>query len=207
MKPQFITLEGIEGVGKSTHISTICKFLENAHISFIKTREPGGTILGEKLRNLLLNDSMCNNTELLLMFAARAEHLNQVILPALQQNQWVICDRFTDASYAYQGGGRGLDKQRIALLETWVQGDLRPDWTVLFDAPVDIALQRTKNRSQTDRFEREKYQFFNKVRTAYLERATENPNRYHIIDAAESLEIVSKNVRNFLKKLIENSKC
>jgi len=201
MKAQFITLEGIEGVGKSTHISMICKFLRNRGISVVSTREPGGTILGEKIRSLLLDgDSMCDDTELLLMFAARAEHLHQVIHPALAQNQWVICDRFTDASYAYQGGGRSMDKQRIATLETWVQGSLRPDLTLIFDAPVDIALQRAKQRSQADRFEREKFNFFNRVREIYLQRAAENPDRYHIVNAALPLNEVTENLRNFLKE-------
>jgi len=200
-KAQLITLEGIEGVGKSTHISMICKFLQDRGISVINTREPGGTILGEKIRSLLLDgDSMCDDTELLLMFAARAEHLHQIIRPALVQNQWVICDRFTDASYAYQGGGRGMDKRRIATLETWVQAELRPDLTLIFDTPVDIALQRAKQRSQADRFEREKLNFFNRVREIYLQRATENPNRYHIINAALPLNEVTDNLRNFLKE-------
>lgn len=202
MKPLFITLEGIEGVGKSTHISMMCDFLHTNHIPVIKTREPGGTAVGEKLRDFLLNDSMCSDTELLLMFAARAELVNSIILPALQQNHWVICDRFTDSSYAYQGGGRGIDKQRIALLETWVQGDLRPDTVILFDAPVEIALERTKNRNQSDKFEREKQDFFNKVRAVYLQRAAENPNQYHIIDATLPLNTVSENVKIFLNTLI-----
>ena len=200
MKAQLITLEGIEGVGKSTHISTICEFLQNRGISLVNTREPGGTVLGEKLRNLLLADNMCDDTELLLMFAARAEHLQQIIRPALTRDQWVVCDRFTDASYAYQGGGRGMDKQRIAALETWVQGDLRPDLTLIFDAPVDIALKRAKQRSQADRFEREKLNFFNRVRDIYLQRATENPNRYHIINAAMSLNEVTENLKDFLNE-------
>lgn len=203
MKPNFITLEGIEGVGKTTHIATICELLQGNHIPAIKTREPGGTDIGEKLRSLLLHDSINSDTELLLMFAARAEHLHKVILPALQRNQWVICDRFTDASYAYQGGGRGIDKQRIALLETWVQGDFRPDYTILFDAPVEIALERMKNRSQLDKFEREKYDFFNRVRESYLQRATENPARYYIIDAALPLNAVTDSVKTFLNGLIK----
>jgi dTMP kinase len=189
----FITIEGIEGVGKTTAIRFIEGLLLDAQIAHIITREPGGTPIAEKIRQLLLahhEETIANDTELLLMFASRAQHLAKVIKPALDNNKYVICDRFTDASYAYQGGGRGILLSRIEQLENWVQGDLRPDLVLLLDAPADIGLTRMKNRSAEDRIESEKIQFFARVRQLYLQRAHANPERYKIIDASQSIENV-----------------
>jgi dTMP kinase len=209
MSGKFITLEGGEGAGKSTALAFIAEEIRNHGIDLVLTREPGGTPLGEKLRELLLdykNDLMCDDTELLLMFAARAQHLAQLIEPALQSGQWVLCDRFTDATYAYQGGGRGLDVQRIAQLEQWVQGDRRPDLTLLLDVPVEIGMQRISTREETqgqkDRFERERSEFFDKVRQGYLDRATKFPQQFQIIDASQSLELVQQQLREAIDAYI-----
>ena len=178
MRGKFITLEGIEGAGKSSQRVFIQEFLQRAGKTVLLTREPGGTALGEKIRALLLdhrNKEMASDTELLLMFAARAQHLAQVICPALARGDWVLCDRFTDATYAYQGGGRGISSARIAAMETWVQGELRPDLTLLLDVTEDIGLQRAGQRSTPDRFERERVEFFARVRGAYLEMAKTTP--------------------------------
>jgi len=197
---QFITLEGIEGVGKTTHVDTIRQFLISQNIEVITTREPGGTELGEQLRHLLLQQNMHSDTELLLMFAARAEHLHTVIQPALAKGIWVISDRFTDATYAYQGGGRGIDSKRIAQLENWVQADFRPDITLVFDTPVEIGMQRARQRqSKTDRFEQEKHDFFVKVRDAYLELARQDTQRYYIIDATLSIDAVAQQIVTVLE--------
>jgi len=198
-------MEGIEGVGKSTNMAFVQQYLEAKNIPLVLSREPGGTALGEKIRELLLdhrNQSMADDTELLLMFAARAQHLNELILPALEQGKWVLCDRFTDATYAYQGGGRGISAARIAQLEEWVQGELRPDVTLLLDAPTDIGLARAAGREQAaDRFEREKQAFFEKVRNCYLEMARAQPQRYRIIDASQSLDQVTMQLRNVMDAL------
>jgi len=203
----FITVEGIEGVGKSTNMAYIQESLFAAGIEVVLTREPGGTELGEKIRGLLLdhnNQSMTDDTELLLMFAARAQHLAEVIKPALAQGKWVLCDRFTDATYAYQGGGRGIAMERIAQLEQWVQGQLRPDVTLLLDAPVDVGLARAAGRDQaTDRFEREKQAFFIKVRQAYLDLAEQYPGRYNVIDAAQPLNEVKVALDGVINHLIK----
>lgn len=191
---RFITVEGIEGVGKSTQVGLLCDYLRSRGIRVIATREPGGTQLGEHIRDLVLQASttvMDPETELLLMFAARAEHLRQVILPALAANRWVVCDRFTDASYAYQGGGRGIDFERIMAMEQWLQGDFRPHLTLLLDARVETALSRIKARQTEDRFERETIDFFARVRRAYLALAAREPRRFCIIDAERSLDDVS----------------
>ncbi len=182
---RFLTLEGIEGAGKSTQAGYLKEALEAQGIPVVLTREPGGTALGEQIRQLLLDPSlppMAADTELLLLFAARAEHLAQVIRPALARGHWVICDRFTDATYAYQGGGRGLDTSRIAQLETLTQGDLRPDYTLLLDLPVSLGLARAKQRAHLDRLESETHAFFERVRRAYLARARAEPARIQIID-------------------------
>ena len=187
---QFITVEGTEGVGKSTNMDFIESWLKRAGKELVITREPGGTELGEKLRAVLLDakeQSMCDDTELLLMFAARAQHLHEVIQPALDAGKWVLCDRFTDSTYAYQGGGRGIELSRIAQLETWVQGHRRPDMTLILDLPIDVGLERAGKRSAPDRFELEKHDFFNKVRDTYLSRAAANPERYQVIDASPSI--------------------
>jgi len=202
---KFITVEGTEGVGKSTNMAFIEAWLKKAGKELVVTREPGGTELGEKLRAVLLDakeQSMCDDTELLLMFAARAQHLQEVIQPALAAGKWVLCDRFTDATYAYQGGGRGIKMSRIAQLEQWVQGDLRPDMTLILDLPVAAGLERAGKRSAPDRFELEKYDFFNKVRDTYLARAAALPERYHVIDAAPSITKVQQSIQRVLERMV-----
>jgi dTMP kinase len=202
MSGRFITLEGGEGVGKSSNLEFIRRHLEAAGKTVIVTREPGGTPLGEQVRALLLDhrhDGMSADAELLLMFAARAEHLAQVIRPALAAGKWVLCDRFTDATYAYQGGGRGIAAERIAALETWVQGDLRPDLTLLLDAPVAVGMSRAGRRAaNADRFEREQTAFFEQVRHTYLELAKRCAERYRIIDASQTLNAVQDQLRREL---------
>jgi dTMP kinase len=202
MSGRFITLEGGEGVGKSSNLEFIRRHLEAAGKTVIITREPGGTPLGEQVRGLLLDhrhDGMSADAELLLMFAARAEHLAQVIRPALAAGKWVLCDRFTDATYAYQGGGRGIAAERIAALETWVQGDLRPDLTLLLDAPVAVGMARAGRRAaKADRFEREQTAFFEQVRRTYLELAGRCAERYRVIDAGQTLSAVQDQLRHVL---------
>lgn len=203
---KFITIEGGEGAGKSTNISFITDYLEQRGLEVILTREPGGTPLAERIREILLDKnevSMSSDTELLLMFAARAQHLKEVILPAIQQGKWVICDRFTDATYAYQGGGRGIYYDRIATLENWVQGDLRPDMTIIFDLSVEVGLSRASSRGELDRFEQEDIDFFNRVRNAYLERADKSPERYAIVDAEPELAIVQQSLVQVLETLVQ----
>jgi len=204
-KGRFITVEGSEGVGKSTNMAFIENWLTEAGKELVITREPGGTELGEKLRAVLLDakeQSMSDDTELLLMFAARAQHLYEVIQPALDAGKWVLCDRFTDSTYAYQGGGRGIEQSRIALLEQWVQGDRRPDMTLILDLPIDIGLERAGKRSAPDRFELEKHDFFNKVRDTYLARAAENPERYAVIDASPSIADVQQSIQTIIEKMV-----
>ena len=198
---RFITVEGGEGAGKTTQIAFIYDYLQRTGLTVALTREPGGTALGEELRALLLghrHKGMALATETLLMFAARAEHLERVIRPALAAGHWVLCDRFTDASYAYQGGGRGLALEQIAILEDWVQGDLQPDLTLLFDVPVEMGLERAARRSTADRFEQEEKAFFERVRTAYLQRARQHPDRYRRVDAARPIEQVRAEVEILL---------
>lgn len=208
MKPgRFITLEGGEGVGKSTNLQFIKRLLEERQIPFILTREPGGTGIAEKIRGILLerqDENLSEQAELLLVFAARAQHIQQVILPALQQGQWVVCDRFTDATYAYQGGGRNMDMQTIAWLENAVQGELRPDLTLVFDAPIEIGMQRAKRRGELDRFETEQLAFFERVRQTYLQRAATDLRRYKIIDASQTLADVRRQLRHELASLWTN---
>jgi dTMP kinase len=197
MKGKFITVEGIEGVGKTTNIDFIHQQLQAAGRDVVLTREPGGTPLGEAIRGLLLDPAytgMDSTCELQLMFAARAEHLAKVVWPALEQGQWVLCDRFTDATYAYQGGGRGIDTGVIARLEELVQGDFRPDLTLLLDVPVEIGLARAGKRGALDRFEQEKVAFFERVRNAYLEMAARSPDRYRVIDASLPLNDVQNQI-------------
>lgn len=201
-KGKFITVEGIEGVGKSTNIEFIRKILDVAGKQVVVTREPGGTPLGEEVRRLLLdhrNDGMSNDAELLLMFAARAEHIAHVVRPAIEGGNYILCDRFTDATYAYQGGGRNISFERIATLENWVQGELRPDLTLLLDLPVTTGMQRARNRSQADRFEQEKHDFFERVRNTYLSLAKREPARIRIIDAAQPLEAVQRQIQKELE--------
>lgn len=197
----FITLEGIEGAGKSTVIECLAEYLRSNNINFILTHEPGGTEIAEKIRQLLLShykEPMHPDTEMLLYFSGRAQHLNQVIIPALKRGQWVICDRFTDATYAYQGGGRGLPQEKIAILENWVQGNLRPDYTLLLDVAVSTGLDRIKKNRILDRIEVEKESFFEKVRNCYLDRARAEPKRFHIIDANKTPQEVAKQIKIFL---------
>jgi len=204
-KGKFITVEGGEGAGKSSNLSFIQSLLEAAGIEVVFTREPGGTDLGEDIRELLLghkHTGMADDTELLMMFASRAEHLNRKIIPALEAGTWVLCDRFTDATYAYQGGGRNICFERIALLENWVQGDLRPDITLLLDLPVETGLERARNRSEPDRFESEKIEFFENVRSAYLKIAHNEPERVKVIDASKPLEEVQMQIKSVLSNII-----
>lgn len=197
----FITLEGMDGAGKSTHIPTILQMLASRGREVVSTREPGGTLLGEELREILLHREMHVETESLLMFAARAEHLQQVILPALRRDAIVVSDRFTDASYAYQCGARGLPLQKMQQLEQWVQGDLQPDATLLFDVPVEVSLQRLAGARTPDKFEAQGAEFFAKLRAQYLARAAEFPQRFHVIDAHRSLEEVKKSVEEIISSL------
>jgi len=201
---KFITIEGGEGVGKSTNIEFVCTSLSAQGIECLVTREPGGTPLAEEIREVLIknrDEKVVSETELLLMFAARAQHLNQLILPALAQGKWVISDRFTDATYAYQSGGRGVPSEKVALLETFVQGDLRPDLTLLLDAPIDVGMSRARSRGKLDRFEEEQSAFFNRVRDNYLSRAAEQPQRFKIIDAAQDLPSVQQDILALLLTL------
>lgn len=186
-KANFITLEGIDGAGKSTHLNWLAERLRSQGKNVLVTREPGGTPLGEALRELLLHQAMHLETEALLMFAARREHLDKVIIPALNEGTWVISDRFTDASFAYQGGGRGLDESKLKILEQWVQQDLQPDLTLLFDVTLEISRKRLSSNASLDRFEQEKQDFFQRVRDAYLKRAAQFPERIRVINSGRTL--------------------
>lgn len=207
---RFITVEGIEGVGKSTNMALLEEQLRAAGIDVVVTREPGGTALGEEIRALLLghrHGGMAHDTELLLMFAARAEHLSEVIRPALEQGRWVLCDRFTDATYAYQGGGRGVAMARIAELESWVQATLRPDLTILLDVPVETGLERAAGRGEgADRFEQEQQAFFDKVRNCYLNLATRQPLRFRVVDASRSLAEVQQQLTTIMQQYLAQSR-
>ena len=201
MRGRFITMEGGEGAGKSTMMGRVADWLENAGHRVVRTREPGGTDLAEKLREILLdrnNISLSGRAELLLLFAARAQHLEELIRPALVRGDWVLCDRFTDATWAYQGGGRGLPRDEIGSLETLVHGDLQPDLTLLLDLPVELGMKRAARRSQADRFEQESTLFFERVRNAYLERAEAAPERFAVIDAASNMEEVWSQIESVL---------
>lgn len=198
---KFITLEGGEGVGKSTNLDFVAAELRTHGVKLLRTREPGGTELGEALRGMLLDPhytGMDPAAELLLVFAARAQHIAEVIEPALARGEWVLSDRFTDASFAYQGGGRGMPAERIEQLERWVQGALRPDLTLLLDAPVALGMQRAERRGELDRFERERLAFFERVRAAYLVRVAADPGRFAVIDAAQPLADVQQSLRRVL---------
>jgi dTMP kinase len=191
-KARFITFEGVDGAGKSTGLEWFVAALRQRGIDLLVTREPGGTPLGEQLREILLHQPMHAETEAMLMFAARREHVEQVIHPALQRGTWVISDRFSDASFAYQGGGRGVPLAKLEQLEQWVHGDLQPDLTLLFDIPIEVARQRLGNNASLDKFEREKGEFFERVRQAYLARVTKMPQRYAVIRAEKSLSDVQR---------------
>ncbi len=199
MNGKFITFEGIDGAGKSSHVEWLANWLREQGKTVHVTREPGGTPLGEKLRQLLLSEPMHLETETLLMFAARREHLAQLIEPALARGEWVVCDRFTDASWAYQGGGRGLDRAKLMALEHWVHGHLQPDLTLLFDLPLEMARERIALAERSlDRFEQEKADFHNRVRLAYLERAATHPGRIQVIQADRSLEDIRKTLEEII---------
>ncbi len=200
-KARFITLEGIDGAGKSTQLPLIEAALKSRGIDYLMTREPGGTPLGEKLREILLHQDMQPETEALLMFASRSEHLSQVIRPALERGTWVISDRFTDASFAYQGGGRGLDYEKLEMLEEWVHGGFQPDLTLLFDVPVEMARQRLMKNASLDRFEHERGTFFEKVRKAYLDRAARFPERFCLIDSSLPLEKINVKLEEIISML------
>lgn len=201
MSGKFITFEGIDGAGKSSHVEWLAELLRSRGKTVDVTREPGGTPLGEKLRKLLLSEAMHLETETLLMFAARREHLAQVIEPALARGEWVICDRFSDATYAYQGGGRGLDRAKFSLLEHWVHDHIQPDLTLLFDLPLEVARERIVRANRVlDKFEQERVDFHERVRLAYLERAHANPGRIRVVDATASLD----NVRKSLEEIISS---
>ena len=204
---RFITFEGIEGAGKSSQIAPLADWLRARGRGVVTTREPGGSPIAERIRALLLdraNTGMGGTTELLLVFAARAEHLAQVIAPALAAGTWVLCDRFTDATYAYQGGGRGIAQARIAALEDLVQGDLRPDLTLLFDLPPELGLARARGRGEPDRFEAERLGFFAAARAVYCGRAAACPQRYRVLDATRPLDEVTAAVARIVAEFVES---
>ena len=202
---KFITIEGTEGVGKSTNLAYVHEWLTNRGVDVMVTREPGGTPLAEEIRTLLLakrDEAVDETAELLLVFAARAQHLQQVIKPALARGAWVLCDRFTDATYAYQGSGRGLDVATIAQLEQLVQGDLRPDLTLVLDIDVELGLQRARQRAELDRFESEAVAFFERVRAAYRALAEAAPARYAVVNAGQPLVAVQQDIDRVLQALL-----
>lgn len=201
-KGKFITFEGVDGAGKSTHIDAVISFLELQKIEVIRTREPGGTKLGEKLRELLLYDDMDPETETLLMFAARRQHIAEIIKPALDAGIFVLSDRFTDATYAYQYGGKQVAYSKIQTLEAWVHPDLKADLTLLFDLPVEISIDRLKRNRTPDKFEKESEAFFNRLRNVYLDLARQNPSRYKIINANQPIEAVSQDVIEAIKTIL-----
>jgi dTMP kinase len=207
MKGYFITVEGIEGVGKSTAVKYIQEYLLQAQKEVVLTREPGGTEIAEKIRHILLTPSheerMLPETELLLMFAARAQHIKQIIEPALLEGKWVVCDRFVDASYAYQGGGRKISLKHIEMLEQWIVNNVKPNLTILLDAPSEVGLARAKHRGPQDRIEQEKIDFFDRVRHGYLMRAEQNKSRFCVIDATQSLATVQEKVRDVLRDILK----
>ncbi len=200
MKPRFITLDGIDGAGKSTNLAVMKAWFEKHKLPVLFTREPGGTPAGEALREILLNPAtqVSLRTETLLMFAARQQHLETVILPALKNGTHVVSDRFTDATFAYQGGGRGVPLQDIATLEHWVQGDFRPDLTLLLDVPLEVSMARISQTREKDRFEQEAAEFFNRVREVYLQRTAKQPERYAVIDSSQSLDAVKTQIETAL---------
>jgi len=197
---RFITFEGIDGSGKSTHIDAVAEALRARGVTTRLTREPGGTPVGESLRELVINQAMTRETETMLMFAARAEHLARVIRPALTAGEWILCDRFTDATYAYQAGGRGVDELRIAELEQWVHPDLQPDLTILFDVAPEVAAKRLVQARSADRFEAEPVAFFGAVRAMYLKRAAANPARFVIVDGAQAPELVREQLDHLFRQ-------
>lgn len=201
---RFITFEGVDGAGKSTHVEQTARYLRARGKQVVTTREPGGTPLGEQLRTLLLHEPMHAETEALLMFAARREHLAQVIAPALSRGEWVVSDRFTDASFAYQGGGRQLATTKLEILERWVHPDLQPDLTLLFDVSPEVARQRLEAQRSPDKFEREQAAFFTAVRNAYLQRAAAFPKRIRVIDASQPVDVVHAQVERCIAGLCDD---
>ena len=198
---KFITFEGIDGAGKSTHIQFVGDLIKARGVELVSSREPGGTPLGEKLRELWLHEAMHVETETLLVFASRREHIAQVIQPALERGAWVISDRFTDASFAYQGGGRGLSREKLEILAHWVHPQLEPDLTILFDVPLEVARARLDATRELDRFEREKADFFNATRNEYLRRAAEFPQRFRVIDSTRSILDIQRELADIVDKL------
>lgn len=201
MRGKFITLEGMDGAGKSTHIPTIIAALQAKGLQVVSTREPGGTVLGESLRNLLLHQPMHAETEALLMFAARREHIAQVIEPALASGAYVVSDRFSDASFAYQSGGRGVPAVKIEQLEAWVHADLQPDLTILFDVPVEVSVARLAGARSPDKFEQQDAAFFTRIRNAYLQRAEASPERFHVINGNQPIEQVEQALMQIIASL------
>lgn len=206
---KFISIEGSEGAGKSTALKFIQQYFQALNLPVVITREPGGTNMAEKIRELLLHsdtlEAISNETEALLMYAGRVQHLNNCILPALSQNKWVVSDRYVDASFAYQGGGRGVSLELLKALDKFAIKDIYPDLTLLLDLPAELGLKRTEHRNYQDRIEREKLDFFIRVREAYLERANANPERIKIIDASRSLKEVQTSIKNILDTFIKNN--
>ena len=206
---KFITLEGSEGCGKTTNMAYIEKLLDDAKVELVVTREPGGTPLGETIREILLDrkqTSMSEDTELMLMFAARAQHMHEKIKPAIDAGKWVLCDRFVDATYAYQGNGRGINLQRIATLDNWVLDSFKPDLTLYLDISVEQGLKRAEARAELDRFETEQIDFFERVRSGYLERVKNDPERFRVIDAGESLEQVQRSIKSQIDTFIRTAR-
>jgi len=199
---KFITFEGIDGAGKSTHIAFVSKYLQDRGIDLVSSREPGGTQLGEKLRELVLHETMHLETEALLMFASRREHIAQVIAPALARGAWVISDRFTDASFAYQGGGRGMDLAKLDALEQWVHPHLQPDLTLLFDVPLEVARARLDATRSLDKFEQEKTDFFAATRNEYLRRAAQFPQRFRLVDSTRTIAEIEVEITAILDELL-----
>ncbi len=199
MRGKFISLEGVDGAGKSTHLAWIASRLKELGKDVVVTREPGGTPVGESLRQLVLTQPMSLDTEALVVFAARSEHIASVIRPALEAGRWVLSDRFTDATFAYQGGGRGLEHERLAQLEAWVQRGLQPDLTLLFDVPLEVARARLlAQQSALDRFERENLDFFTRVRAAYQQRLTADPARFRQIDGTQSVDLIKQKLEEII---------
>lgn len=202
MQGKFITLEGIDGAGKSTHLHWLADWAREQGHQVVVTREPGGTPLGEMLRDMLLGQHMHIETETLLMFAARREHIDKVIVPAIEKGHWVISDRFTDATFAYQGGGRGIPLEKLRVLEQWVQGTLQPHLTLLFDVPLEVSRARLELNPALDRFEQEKQDFFERVRAAYLARAQAFPQRIRLVDSTRSIPDIRSELESLLKALV-----
>ena len=204
----FLSFEGTEGAGKSSNLQYVKEMLEGSGKTVVVSREPGGTEIGERIREILLNPdlpAMHSDTELLLMFASRAEHYQHKILPAINDGQWVLCDRFTDASFAYQGRGRGIGVHRISGLEAWVLGGRKPDHTFLFDLPVEVGLSRAKSRGAADRFEQETVMFFQRIRDCYLARAAAEPSRFKVLDASQSLSHVRDQLKQMTSQLLQDT--